>query len=184
MSDVAAEERPETQPGQDAVSASRRGRSAIIAYVILPVLVLAAALGVSFLKWQSDSVSVPTGGAAGEPVVAATEGVVAMLSYRADHVEQDLTAASRRMTGDFLGEYTTLINDVVIPGAQEQRISASTTVPAAAVISADGDRARVLVYINQTTTVGTEAPTDTQSSAHVDMQKVGDRWLIAGFEPI
>ncbi len=155
-----------------------------VAYLVLPLIVVAAALGVGFLKWQVDSVAVPSGGAAAGPVAAATEGVVAMLSYRPDRVREDLTAAGERMTGEFRTEYTTLIDDVVAPGAEEQRISAVAAVPAAALVSADGDRARVLVYIDQTTTVGAEPPTDTRSSAHVEMERVGNTWLIAGFEPV
>ena len=155
-----------------------------VAYLVLPLIVVAAALGVGFLKWQVDSAVVPSGGAAAAPVAAATEGVVAMLSYRPDRVREDLTAAGERMTGEFRTEYTTLINDVVAPGAEEQRISAVTAVPAAALVSADGDRARVLIYIDQTTTVGAEPPTETRSSAHVEMERVGNTWLIAGFEPV
>ena len=188
VSDLAlADSPPATAPDDGAPPAApARGPAVLrwVVYLVLPLLVVATALGVGFLKWQLDSEAAPSGGVAAAPVAAAPEGVVAMLSYRPDRVREDLTAAAERMTGDFRTEYTTLINDVVAPGAEEQRISAEAAVPAAAVISADGDRARVLVYINQTTTVGTEAPTDTQSSAHVDMQKVGDRWLIAGFEPI
>ena len=107
-----------------------------------------------------------------------------MLSYRADHVDQHLTAASDRMTGDFRNEYTTLINDVVIPGAKEKRVSAAATVPAAALVSSSKDRAEVLVYINQTTTIGDDPPSSTMSSARVSLEKVGDRWLLASFEPV
>ena len=184
VSDLALMDRPETQPEEAAVPDRPATRGRVVAFVILPLLVVAAAFVVGFLKWQSDSVAAPSGGAGAQPVIAATEGAIAMLSYRADHVQEDLTAASERMTGGFRGEYTTLINDVVIPGAAEKRISAATTVPAAALLSSDGDRAQVLVYINQTTTVGAEPPTDTQSSARVDMERVGNAWLIAGFEPI
>ncbi|BBZ34557.1 hypothetical protein [Mycolicibacterium confluentis] len=160
-----------------------RNRGHVLVCVVLPLAVLAMALGVGYLKWQANSVSVSQGVAA-QAVVAATEGAGAMLSYRADHVQEDLTAATQRMTGDFRNEYTTLINDLVIPGAEQKRISAVATVPAAALLSADADRAQVLVYVNQTTTVGADPPTDTRSSARVDLEKVGDRWLISGFEPL
>jgi Mce-associated membrane protein len=107
-----------------------------------------------------------------------------MLTYRAGHVDQDLAAASERMTGDFRNEFITLINDVVIPGAKEKRISALATVPAAASVSASANRAEVLVYINQSTTVGDDPPTATVSSAQVLVQRVGSQWLVAGFNPV
>ncbi len=180
---AAADIEPEAVTAPAEPPKARRGIARTVAYLVLPLLVMALAAGVGYLKWQTNSAG-PTRGEAAAVVTAATEGATAMLSYRADHVQEDLTAASERMTGEFRAEYTTLIDDVVIPGAEEKRISAMATVPAAALVFADKDRAQVLVYINQTTTVGTDPPTDTQSSAHVDMEKVGDAWLISGFQPL
>lgn len=162
---------------------TRPSLSRVVAYLVLPTVVLVAALGVGYLKWQASSVTA-TQAASAQSVSAATDAVTAMLSYRAGHVEQDLTAASERMTGDFRSEYTALMHDVVIPGANEKRISAVATVPAAASLSASPDRAEVLLYINQTTTVGDDAPTATTSSAQVLVERVGNQWLIADFTPV
>lgn len=181
--DVAQDEAPAETSGEATPVQAGRNLGRIVAYVVLPVAVLAMACGVGFLKWQANSIGTSQATAA-QSVSAATEIATAMLSYRADQVEQDLTAASDRMTGEFRNEYTTLINDVVIPGAKEKRVSAEATVPAAALVSSSADRAEVLVYIDQTTTVGDDPPSATTSSARVSLEKVGDRWLLAGFEPV
>lgn len=181
--DVAQDEAPAETSGEATPVQAGRNIGRIVAYVVLPVAVLAMACGVGFLKWQANSIGTSQATAA-QSVSAATEIATAMLSYRADQVEQDLTAASDRMTGEFRNEYTTLINDVVIPGAKEKRVSAEATVPAAALVSSSADRAEVLVYIDQTTTVGDDPPSATTSSARVSLEKVGDRWLLAGFEPV
>uniref|UniRef100_A0A5Q5BHF6 Mce associated membrane protein n=2 Tax=unclassified Mycobacterium TaxID=2642494 RepID=A0A5Q5BHF6_MYCSS len=181
--DVAQGEAPAETSGEATPVQAGRNIGRIVAYVVLPVAVLAMACGVGFLKWQANSIGTSQATAA-QSVSAATEIATAMLSYRADQVEQDLTAASDRMTGEFRNEYTTLINDVVIPGAKEKRVSAEATVPAAALVSSSADRAEVLVYIDQTTTVGDDPPSATTSSARVSLEKVGDRWLLAGFEPV
>ncbi|BBZ61858.1 hypothetical protein [Mycolicibacterium monacense] len=181
--DVAQDEAPAKTSGEATPVQAGRNIGRIVAYVVLPVVVLAMACGVGFLKWQANSIGASQATAA-KSVSAATEIATAMLSYRADQVEQDLTAASDRMTGEFRNEYTTLINDVVIPGAKEKRVSAEATVPAAALVSSSADRAEVLVYIDQTTTVGDDPPSATTSSARVSLEKVGDRWLLAGFEPV
>lgn len=181
--DVAQDEAPAKTSGEATPVQAGRNIGRIVAYVVLPVVVLAMACGVGFLKWQANSIGASQATAA-QSVSAATEIATAMLSYRADQVEQDLTAASDRMTGEFRNEYTTLINDVVIPGAKEKRVSAEATVPAAALVSSSADRAEVLVYIDQTTTVGDDPPSATTSSARVSLEKVGDRWLLAGFEPV
>jgi Mce-associated membrane protein len=40
------------------------------------------------------------------------------------------------------------------------------------------------VFVNQTTTVGDGAPTDTTSSVRVSLDKVSGIWLVSGFDPI
>lgn len=106
------------------------------------------------------------------------------MSYRADTVERDLAGAADRLTGGFRQQYTQLVSDVVAPGAKQQHISAVATVPAAASVSATQNHAVVLVFINQTTTIGNDAPTATTSSVRLALDKVDDRWLISQFDPV
>jgi Mce-associated membrane protein len=123
--------------------------------------------------------------AGGDAVEVARESIVAILSYRADTAEESLsTAASERLTGRFLADYSQLITTVVVPNAIQKDITASARVPAAAVVSAAVDRAVLLVYVDQTTAVGEESPTQTNSSVRVTMERVDGRWLIAGFDQI
>jgi Mce-associated membrane protein len=154
-----------------------------IAYGVLPILALLIALGVGYLKWRDFSArSAQT--ARIESIAAAKDSTVALLSYKPDTVEKDLEAARNRLTGTFRDSYTQLIHDVVIPGAKQKQISTTATVPAAASVSADSAHAVVLVFVNQTAVVGTDPPSDTASSVRVTMDKVGGRWLIAGFDPV
>src|SRR6202011_2837803 len=95
-----------------------------------------------------------------QSVQAAIDSTVAMLSYRPDTVDQNLDAARDRMTGSFRDSYSSLTHDVVIPGAKQRQISAVATVPAAASVSATQTHAVVLLYVNQTTTMGSDSPTD------------------------
>lgn len=155
----------------------------IVAFGVLPGLALVLALAAGFLKWQDASVR-DAGVARIESVQAAKDSTVAMLSYRPDTAEKDLGAARDRLTGTFKDSYTSLIHDVVIPGAKQRQISAVATVPAAASVSADPDRAVVLVFVNQTAIVGTDAPTDTASTVRVTLDKVDGHWLVSQFDPI
>ncbi len=123
--------------------------------------------------------------AGGDAVEVARESIVAILSYRPDTAEEDLsTAARERLTGRFLDDYSQLITTVVVPNAIQKDVTASARVPAAAVVSAAADRAVLLVYVDQTTAVGEESPTQTNSSVRVTMERVDGRWLIAGFDQI
>ncbi|ORJ53739.1 hypothetical protein AWC29_06150 [Mycobacterium triplex] len=157
--------------------------SRVLVFGVLPVLALLIAAAAGFLKWQDAWVR--NSGAAGiESVAAAKESTVALLSYQPDSVEKDLGAARDRLTGKFKDSYTQLVQDVVIPGAKKDHISAIATVPAAASVSATPNHAVALVYVDQTVAVGNDAPTDTSSTVRVTMDKIGNRWLISSFDPV
>lgn len=161
----------------------RRWPGRVIAFWVLPVLALVLAMGAGYLKWREASIR-DSQIAAEQSVRVATESTIAMLSYRPDNVEKDLTAADERMTGPFRDTYTRLINEVVIPGAKEQQVSAVATVPAAASVSAAENHAVVLVFVNQTTTIGNDPPNATTSSVRVTLDRINEQWLMSQFEPV
>ena len=151
--------------------------------VALPALALIIALGVGYLKWL-DGAARESLAAAEASVRAASESTIAILSYKPETVDRDLKAAAERLTAGFRQQYTQLVNDVVAPGAKQQHITAVATVPAAASVSATGKHAVVLVFVDQTTTIGNDAPTQTTSSVRVSLEKVDGRWLISQFDPV
>ena len=153
-----------------------------VAYGVLPAVALLLASVAGFLKYQNYSVGDPD--PARESVRAATDGTVALLSYRPDTVQKDLEAARGRLTGTFLDTYTKLTHDVVIPGAQQKQVAAVATIPAAASTSATSTHAVVLLFVDQTVTIGKDAPTNTASSVRVTLNKVDNRWLISQFDPV
>jgi Mce-associated membrane protein len=155
----------------------------VFAFGVLPAIALLLALGAGYLKWMDNSVRNDES-ARDESLRTAKGSTIALLSYKPDTVEPQLHAARNLLTGDFRDSYTSLTNDVVIPGAKQKQISAVATVPAAASVSANPRHAVVLVFVNQTVIVGQDAPTDTASSVRVTMDKVGDRWLISKFDPV
>ena len=155
----------------------------MFAFGVLPAVALLLALGAGYLKWMDNSVR-DSEIARDESTQAAKDSTIALLSYKPDTVEQQLGAARDLLTGDFRDSYTSLTNDVVIPGAKQKQISAVATVPAVASVSANPSHAVVLVFVNQTVIVGQTAPTDTASSVRVTLDKVGNRWLISKFDPV
>lgn len=153
-----------------------------IALGVLPALTLLLALGAGFLKYQDDSAR-DTQRSAASSVKAATDATIALLSYTPDTAQAKLTSARDLLTGSFRDSYTSLINDVVIPGAQQKKISATAAVPAASSMSASADHAVVLVFVDQTVVMGNDAPSATASAVQVTLDKAGNRWLISGFDP-
>jgi Mce-associated membrane protein len=165
-----------------AATSSTFSRGRLLA-VILPALALILALGVGYLTWL-DHKERESRAAAEESVRAASESTIAILSYKPETVDQDLKAAADRLTAGFRQQYTQLVTDVVAPGAKQQHITAVATVPAAASVSATGKQAVVLVFVDQTTTVGNDPPTQSTSSVRVTLDKVDGRWLISLFDPV
>lgn len=173
----------EAEVAKPAKPKRQTNRSRIIAFAVLPALAFALAVGAGVLKFLDSGVR-QSATARAESVQAAKDSTIALLSYKPDTVEQQLTAAQDRLTGEFRGEYADLTKNVVIPGAKEKQISAVASVPGAASVSADPGEAVVLLFVNQTVTVGNSVPTDTASSVRITLDKIGDRWLISKFDPV
>jgi Mce-associated membrane protein len=157
--------------------------SRVLAFGVLPALLLVTVAAAGYLKWQDAWVR-GSKVAGIESVAAAKDSTIALLSYQPDTVDKELKAARDRLTGGFKDSYTQLIQDVVIPGAKKQHIAAVATVPGAASVSATPKHAVALLYVDQTVIVGTDAPTDTSSIVRVTLDRTGGRWLISGFDPI
>lgn len=157
--------------------------SRVIAFGLLPGAVLLLAIAIGFTSYRDHS-AVAADAARTESVQAATESTVALLSYQADTADRTLNDARDRLTGVFRDSYSSLIHDVVIPGAKQKHISSLATVPAAASLSASSQHAVVLLFVNQSIIAGSDAPTSTTSCVKVSLDKVGNRWLISQFEPI
>jgi Mce-associated membrane protein len=183
--DDSADAEADTEGSDDAEPPRRRRTrvARVLAYIVLPAVALLLAAAAGYLKWV-DGTARDAEVFRTQSVKAAIDSTVAMLSYRPDTVEQNLAAARDRMTGAFRDSYSSLTHDVVIPGAKQRQISAVATVPAAASVSATATHAVVLVFVDQTTIIGSDPPSASTSSVKVTLDKVHDRWLISQFEPI
>ncbi|MBP2450642.1 hypothetical protein [Mycolicibacterium lutetiense] len=178
---AAADEADEADaPAEEAEPSRRRSRVSLAVVLAVIALVLAVAAGV--LRWltvvqdESDTARV-------ESIQAATEITVQMLSYETESVDEQLTAARERMTGEFLGTYTAMINEV-IPAAHAQQIAAVADVLQVGTVSAKPDRVELVLFVNQSVQVGDHMPEKSPSVARATMVKEGDRWLMSEYESV
>lgn len=153
----------------------------VLVYGLLPGLALLLAVAAGLLKWQDSSVR-DGDIARSQSIQAARDSAIALLSFRPDTIDKDVAAARDRLTGGFRDTYTQVSREVLIPNAKERHVSAVAGVPAAASVSATQNHAVVLVFVDQTVTIGDSPPTDASSSVRVTLDKSGERWLISGFE--
>ncbi|MBO0864263.1 MAG: hypothetical protein J2P16_04225 [Mycobacterium sp.] len=157
--------------------------SRMLVYGLFPGLALVLAMAAGLLKWQ-DASSRSADIARSESVQAAKASAVALLSFRSDTVEKDVAAARDRLTGQFLDTYTQVTREVLIPNAKERQVSAVATVAAAASESVAQKQAVALVFVEQTVTVAGSPPANTVSGVRVTLDKIGERWLVSGWEPV
>ncbi len=155
----------------------------LFAYVVLPPLIALLGGGAGLLTWEVVSAHFVRLARA-ESVRAATDGAVALLTYRPDTVDKDLSAARERLTGAFKDSYTMFTRQEVIPDARAKHTSSVVTVPAAASVQATIDHAVVMLFVNQTFLNDSDPPTSTASDVRVTLEKVGRRWLISEFTPV
>jgi Mce-associated membrane protein len=111
----AAQASDDVDPTGSAPSEGGRRWVRVLAFGVLPAIVLTLGLAVGYAKWLDSSLR-DAHLARAESVRAATESTIAMLSYKPDTVDKDLTVARERLTGNFRDAYTKLTHDVVIPG--------------------------------------------------------------------
>lgn len=179
MADIATADEP---VARQAAQRRRRWTRALV-FGLVPAILVVLGGAAGYLKFLDGSAR-ESQLAAAQSVQAASDGTVAMLSYKPDTVEKELSAARGRLTGNFRDSYTSLINDVVIPGAKQKKVASVATVAAASSVSATANHAVVLVFVNEAITMGTDAPSTTASSVRVTVDKIGNRWLISQFEPV
>lgn len=189
---VDAEEADEAEPAEaeaDEAAAEKpaepelsRARSRVSLPVVLAAIALVLALASGVLRWLTVSED-QSATARDEAVQAAKEITAQMLSYETETVDQQLSAARDRMTGDFLGTYTAMINEV-IPAAHAQQIAAVAEVLRAGTVSVKPGSVEMVLFVNQSVQVGNHMPQKTPSVARATLVKEGDRWLLSEYEPV
>jgi Mce-associated membrane protein len=155
----------------------------VIAFAILPTLMVILGGGAGYLVWGAVSAHFMQQ-ASVDSIRAATDGTVALLTYGPDTAAKDLGAARELLTGKFKDSYTMFTRQQVIPDAQTRHVSSVVTVPATAIVRATFDHAVVMVVVNQTFLHDSDPPTSTASDVRVTLDKVGRRWLISDFTPV
>jgi Mce-associated membrane protein len=122
--------------------------------------------------------------AAQRAIRAASDGVVASLSYSPASMDSDFAKAKSHLTGDFLAYYDKFTKEIVTPMVQQKHIAQTAAVVRAAVSELRPDSAVVLVFLNETTTSNDKRePLTTPSSVRITLKKVNGSWLISKLDP-
>ena len=118
-----------------------------------------------------------------EALTAAGESVEQILSYDYRSIEEDVDAAKELTTGALREQYDSTATSL-LSQARQVRAIVQASVGSAGILTADAERAVVLLFVDQATVkqVGAEAEPTTridQNRVRVTMSKVGGRWLVS-----
>lgn len=160
-------------------------RRSLIAYAAAGVLAIALIVGTVFFGWRHFYTDRLVDQARAQAPTAASRQAAVMLTYDYGSAKAELTKAADGLTGDFRNDYLNLVDKVIAPGAEQKQLTVKVDVRAAAVVTAEPDKATVLVFLNQMTTSKDNAQAVvTPSRVRMDMRKVNGQWLAASLQPI
>lgn len=158
---------------------------AFAAALALTAVLVGAALWLGLRTWdyrevQAAQAAETAGEAASE---SAERAATALLSYKHDTLDADLKAGTRFLTPEYAKTFTETFDQFVRPNAPKLQAVVTAKVLASAVVTADEDRAQILVYVDQTsvTTANNGRPQLALNRTTFDMVKRDGTWLVDGF---
>lgn len=157
-----------------------------LAPVVLVLLLLVSGGLAGWLYFGQYRPDTQTDDAAAQAVTtAAREGMAALLSYKSETLDRNVTEAKSHLTGDFVNDYEKRIREVVAPAVKGKDVATTAQVVGAAVSELHPDSAVVLLFVDQTTTSKDRPdPSMFASTVLVSLTKADGKWLITGFNPI
>jgi Mce-associated membrane protein len=188
--DKTADEADEAQQDGDTTTPdsdknARRRQTKLAPLVLILLLLVSGALAAWLFVKQYRPDKQTDAAAAQSAIDAARDGVVALLSYKPDTLNQDFAAAKSHLTGDFLNYYDQFTKQVVTPAAQEKKLTTTAQVVGAAPSELHPNSAVVLLFVNQATVSKDRPdPAMASSSVLVTLTRVHGAWLISKFQPI
>jgi len=118
-------------------------------------------------------------------IKSASDGTLAVLSYKPDTMDSDFAGAKTHLTGNFLQYYENFTTQVVGPAVKQRGVRTKAAVIQAAVSELKADSATVLIFVNQwTSSPHNPEPSMSSSSVNVGLQQVRGNWLISSFDPV
>jgi Mce-associated membrane protein len=179
-SDAEVVDPPDDEPVSAQEAPRRSSRLPLILVLVAAVL---AGAGVFFLvKAQSSEQGVDTK-AMTEVNGQVTSALEKIFSFSYDKLDESAAAAREVLAGTAIGEYDKLIEQVKTQ-APAQKLVLATKVTTAGVKSLDGDRAELLVFLDQVATrVDTGKTSGSAAALSVAAERQNGVWKITGLMP-
>jgi Mce-associated membrane protein len=165
-------------------SADKLGKPLRRTIPILAVLALVLSVTAGVL-WSVNRATADQDAVRADAVAAAKKNVATLLSYDYRTIATAVEERTGLVTGKFKSQYAKLVNDQVAPAARKRKVVTRTEVITGAVVSADTDQARLLLFLNQVSaTKQSKVPVLSGSRVRVEMKKVDGTWRVADVTPL
>jgi Mce-associated membrane protein len=161
---------------------SRRALAALGSSVVffgLGAWLLVAAAGRGSTPAATNTALTDTSGTSSAISVVRTD-IARVYSYSYTDIPAAEAAARRVLAGQALAQYATLAP--TLHDAVSQRLTVTSTVPQAGVISLSGGVAHVLVFLNQSAVRGSGKPNVVKAQLVVTAASMGGEWRIVSIE--
>ncbi|RZQ66122.1 hypothetical protein EWH70_01690 [Amycolatopsis suaedae] len=148
--------------------------------ILFAVAVILAAAGVCFTVARTTvaNTAVVDAGATAEVGGQVGQGLERVFTFRFDNPEPTRQAAAELFTGDATGQYAGLF-DPAVADAAKQRLELRSKVAVAGVTMLSGDRAGLLVFLDQSITRGdTGATRSGGAQLSVTAVRADGRWRV------
>jgi Mce-associated membrane protein len=179
-----ASDEPAGALATDAPAADGLRSRRMLVPIVLAVLALGSAVAVAVLGWQTFS-DARTQRAQDAALEAARTSTIQVLSYDSKTLDADLARSRALISGTFAAKFEELASGVIVPAVKQQNLGTKATVARSAVIDAQPDQVRALLFVNQATTIGSDpAPHTAANQVRVTMTWTDGRWLISDLQPL
>jgi Mce-associated membrane protein len=146
----------------------------VLALIVVLMAAVAGGLGI-WQRYDANSASARTAAVAAAAVQAQT-----LFSYDYRHLDRDIAASRKVITGKLATDFVQTSTKVVAPQATANKAVVQATVSGSSVVSAAPEKVTVLLFVNQAVQnkniKGTRLD---QYRVRITMQKVSGKWLIS-----
>lgn len=168
----------------DTSSPRDRTRAARQVLVVLALVALVLSGAVFYLLTKVNDARAADA-AGDEAVSAARAHAQDLLSYDYRTLDSDFSRGLAATTGGFHSQYQQTTTQLVRPQAAQQKIIVQAAVMNAGIVSADGDSAVVLLFVDRVTTKsGQKKPAFDQDRVRMTMTKVNGKWLVSKLDAL
>jgi Mce-associated membrane protein len=152
--------------------------SVLAVAVLVAGVVITAIAGVNYRDTRAAE------DARGEALDAGKQTAALMFGYEPDNVEQNVEQTRKALAGDAQKQYNEIITEAdLVAEVRKQQVKSEVTIQEAGVVSADAEKALILIFMNQSVTKGGKDLVSVEASRlQYSMVRSGDKWLVSNID--